>query len=75
MSRKLILTILALALASLELLAVRQAQINTMNQMTEFHKEIDRCNATLNTLRIEIETACSPNTLNLMFSDATDDAR
>ena len=64
MARKLIFTILILGLAALELLAVRQAQINTVNKMTELHRAIDDGNAVIDTLRVKIETACSPSMLN-----------
>jgi|TARA_X000001036_G_C20219230_1_gene619090 hypothetical protein len=60
MSRKLILSILVLSFALLELLAVRQAQINTVNEMTRLHIAIDKNNELINALSIEIERSCSP---------------
>lgn len=64
MSRKLIVTIIVLSIAALELLAVRQAQINTVHEMTKLHREIDTCVSIIDTLKIEIETASSPAILN-----------
>ena len=64
MARKLILTILVLSFAMLELLAVRQEQINTVYEMTILHTEIDVKVSTIDSLRIEIETASSPAILN-----------
>lgn len=64
MSRKLIFTIIILSFAALELLAVRQAQINTVHEMTKLHREIDKCVSIINVLKIEIETASSPAILN-----------
>ena len=63
MSRKLIATILLLSLACLDLLAVRQEQINTVHEMTQLHLTINRGNEKINTLSIEIEMACSPSQL------------
>ena len=60
MTRKLIFTIIILSFAALELLVVRQEQINTVNEMTRLHVEIDRCVSIIDELRIEIETASSP---------------
>ena len=60
MTRKLIFTIIVLSFAALELLVVRQEQINTVNEMTRLHGEIDSCVSTIDALRIEIETASSP---------------
>jgi len=60
MTRKLIFTIIVLSFAALELLVVRQEQINTVNEMTRLHVEIDRCVSIIDELRIEIETASSP---------------
>ncbi|MBC8421598.1 hypothetical protein H8D99_00520 [bacterium] len=65
MSRKLIISILVLSFALLDLLVVRQAQINTVNDMMQLHNAINNGNEQLNTLSIEIETACSPSQLNL----------
>ena len=64
MSRKLIFTIIVLSFAALELLAVRQEQINTVYEMTKLHSEIDIKVSAINSLRIEIETASSPAILN-----------
>jgi len=60
MTRKLIFTIIVLSFAALDLLVVRQEQINTVNEMTRLHVEIDACVSTIDALRIEIETASSP---------------
>lgn len=64
MARKLILTILVLCLAMLELLAVRQEQINTVHAMTQLHRKIDASNEELIAIQIQIEIACSPSALN-----------
>jgi hypothetical protein len=64
MARKLILTILVLCLAMLELLAVRQEQINTVHAMTQLHRKIDASNEKLIAIQIQIEIACSPSALN-----------
>ncbi len=64
MSRKLIISILVLSFALLDLLVVRQAQINTVNDMMQLHDAIDNGNEEINALSIEIETACSPSQLN-----------
>ena len=63
MARKLILSILLLSFSFLELLAVRQEQINTVNEMMQLHIAINKGNEVINTLSIEIETACSPSRL------------
>ena len=60
MTSKLIFTIIVLSFAALELLVVRQEQINTVNEMTRLHVEIDTCVSIIDELRIEIETASSP---------------
>ena len=70
MSRKLIFTIIVLSIAALELLAVRQAQINTVHEMTKLHREIDTCVSIIDTLKIEIETASSPAILNNAMTNA-----
>lgn len=64
MSRKLIFTIIVLSFAALELLAIRQEQINTVYEMTKLHREIDAMVSKIDALRIEIETASSPAILN-----------
>ncbi len=71
MSRKLIFTIIVLSFAALELLAVRQEQINTVFEMTNLHREIDAKVSTIDALRINIETASSPAVLNnaIMVAD------
>jgi cell division protein FtsL len=61
MNRKLITTIIILSIAMLELLAVRQGHINTVNSMTTLHRKIDSNNEKLNMLKIQIERACSPS--------------
>ena len=63
MAKKLIITILVLSVAMLELVVVRQAQINTVHAMTKLHCKIDKDNERLNVLQIQIETACSPSRL------------
>ena len=70
MSRKLIFTIIVLSLAALELLAVRQEQINTVYAMTKLHREIDAKISTIDGLRIKIETASSPAILNNAMTTA-----
>ena len=70
MSRKLIFTIIVLSFAALELLAVRQEQINTVYVMTKLHDEIDAKIATIDALRINIETASSPAILNNAMTTA-----
>ena len=61
MNRKLITTIIILSIAMLELLAVRQGHINTVNSMTTLHRKIDSNNEKINMLKIQIERACSPS--------------
>ncbi|MGY8752501.1 MAG: hypothetical protein ACKVIO_01260 [Phycisphaerales bacterium] len=63
MARKLIFTIVVLSFAMLELLAVRQAQINTVHSMTVLHRKIEANNEALKVLKIQIERACSPSKL------------
>ncbi len=63
MSRKLIVSIIVLSIAFLELLAVRQAQINTVHHMAQLHRAIERGNDEIHELSIKIEFACSPNQL------------
>ena len=69
MSRKLIITIIVLSIAALDLLTVRQAQINTVNEMTKLHEGIDNCVSTIEALKIEIETGSSPAILNNTMSN------
>jgi hypothetical protein len=64
MAKKIIITILVLSFALLELLAIRQEQINTVHAMTQLHRAIDASNEQLNSLQIQIEIACSPSALN-----------
>lgn len=66
MARKLILTIIVLSFAMLELLAVRQAQINTVHTMAQLHQQINTDNEKINVLQIQIELACSPSELQKM---------
>tara|TARA_B100000959_G_C14827669_1_gene560511 strand:+ start:67 stop:300 length:234 start_codon:yes stop_codon:yes gene_type:complete len=61
MSRKLIASILILSFAFLELLAVRQEQLNTVYEMSKLHNLIDKGNEQIATLSIEIEFVCSPS--------------
>jgi hypothetical protein len=63
MSRKLILSIFILSFAFLELLAVRQAQINTVYEMAQLHYAINHGNNEIASISIQIEMACSPNFL------------
>jgi hypothetical protein len=70
MSRKLIFTIIVFSFAALELLAVRQEQINTVYEMTKLHDEIDAKISTIDALRIKIETASSPAILNNAMTTA-----
>jgi len=63
MNRKLIITIIVFSFAMLELLAVRQGQINTANKMASQHREIEATNEKLNKLKIQIEKACAPSEL------------
>ena len=72
MSRKLILTIIVLSFAALELLAVRQEQINTVYEMTKLHDEIDAKISTIDALRINIETASSPAVLKNAMTTASE---
>ena len=69
MARKLIVVIFIITVAALELLAVRQAQINTVHTMTMLHQKIARQETALNTLRFEIEEQCSPDSLKLFNTD------
>ena len=72
MSRKLIFTIIVLSFAALELLAVRQEQINTVYEMTKLHREIDAKVSTIDALRINIETASSPAVLKHAMTTASE---
>lgn len=63
MARKLIFTIIVLSFAMLELLVVRQAQINTVHSMTTLHRKIEANNEAINVLKVQIEEACSPSAL------------
>ena len=72
MSRKLIFTIIVLSFAALELLAVRQEQINTVYEMTKLHREIDAKVSTIDALRIQIETASSPAVLKNAMTTAAE---
>jgi hypothetical protein len=68
MSRKLIITIVVLSFALLELLAVRQEQINNVHAMEQLDKEINKKNEELNKIQIEIEVVCSPSSLHNKIS-------
>lgn len=63
MTSKLIFTVIILSLAALELLVIRQEQINTVHAMTQLHRDIDKRIAEIDTIRIEIEFTCSPSIL------------
>ena len=75
MSRKLILSILILSFAFLELLAVRQEQINTVHEMAKLHHAIDKGNDVINVLSIQIEMACSPSRIqqSIVLTERIDD--
>jgi hypothetical protein len=68
MARKLIITIVVLSFALLELLAVRQEQINNVHTMEQLDKQINEKSEELNKLQIDIEIACSPSLLNNKIS-------
>ena len=70
MNRKVLLTIFALGIAALALLAIRQEQINTVNSMSVMHNEIDDINAELDTIKIKIEVASSPQLLDELLETA-----
>jgi hypothetical protein len=54
----------------LELLAVRQEQINTVHAMTQLHRKIDASNEELIAIQIQIEIACSPSALSTNVASA-----
>jgi|TARA_B100001964_G_C13864829_1_gene436077 hypothetical protein len=70
MAKKLIISILVLSFSLLELLAIRQEQINTVHAMTLLHRSIDASNEELNALQIQIEFACSPKSLGQILASA-----
>ena len=53
-------TIIAVGLAAVHLLAIRQAQINTVHAMAQVHAEVARHESQLEQMRLEIERRCSP---------------
>ena len=63
MSRKLIVSILIVSFALLELLAVRQEQLNTVHEMSRLHSAINNGGEHIASISIEIEMACSPSKL------------
>ncbi|MDP6542073.1 MAG: hypothetical protein QGF07_04730 [Phycisphaerales bacterium] len=69
MARKLIVVIFVFTLAALELLAVRQAQINTVNEMTKLNQLISKHETTLDTLRLAIEEQCSSESLGIITTE------
>jgi len=70
MNRKVLLIIFSLGIAGLALLAIRQEQINTVNSMSAIHNEIDKIDAELDTLKLEIEVAGSPQFLDELLETA-----
>jgi hypothetical protein len=72
MSRKLIFSILVLSFAFLDLLAVRQKQINTVHEMALLHQTINDYNDTISALSIAIESACSPTQLQQLHASTLD---
>lgn len=70
MNRKVLLTIFVLGIAALALLAIRQEQINTVNSMSVMHNEIDDIDAELDTIKIKIEVASSPQLLDELLETA-----
>ena len=70
MNRKVLLIIFSLGIAGLALLAIRQEQINTVNSMSVIHNEIDKIDAELDILKLEIEVAGSPQFLDELLETA-----
>jgi len=68
MARKLLIVIFVFTLAALELLAIRQEQINTVHTMTVLHQQIARQETTLDALGFAIEKECSVDSLGLFLS-------
>ena len=68
MARKLLIVIFVFTLAALELLAIRQEQINTVHTMTIIHQQITRQETSLDTLRFAIEKECSLESLGLFLT-------
>lgn len=69
MARKLLVVIFVLTLAALELLALRQEQINTVHAMTAIHDQLARQESSLDTIRFAIEEQCSSESLGLFTSE------
>ncbi len=68
MARKLLIVIFVFTLAALELLAIRQEQINTVHTMTIVHQHIARQEMSLDALRFAIEKECSVESLGLFLT-------
>ncbi len=68
MARKLLIVIFVFTLAALELLAIRQEQINTVHSMTVLHQKIARQETSLDALRFAIEKECSAESLGLFLT-------
>ena len=68
MARKLLIVIFVFTLAALELLAIRQEQINTVHTMTVLHQQIARQETALDALGFAIEKECSVDSLGLFLS-------
>ena len=69
MARKLLVVIFVFTLAALELLAVRQEQINTVHVMTANHDQIARQESSLDAIRFAIEKQCSSESLGLLTAE------
>ena len=70
MNRKVLLTIFVLGITALALLAIRQEQITPVNSMSIMHNEIDDIDAELDTIKIKIEVASSPQLLDELLETA-----
>jgi len=68
MARKLLIVIFVFTLAALELLTIRQEQINTVHTMTIIHQQIVRQETSLDALRFAIEKKCSLESLGLYLT-------
>ena len=72
MARKLLIVIFVFTLAALELLAIRQEQINTVHAMTILHQQFARQETSLDELRFAIESECSIESLGLFLTAELD---
>jgi hypothetical protein len=68
MARKLLIVIFVFTLAALELLAIRQEQINTVHTMTVLHQKIAWQETSLDALRFALEGECSAESLGLFIA-------